>query len=364
MGGEVKAAVEVRTVLPPVVELVEESDEIETANPLVPVTYRLRSPSGKPVTGVDLLIDGRPITTRAAKPVSEGEEHTVEIPVPPRDVEVSIIAHTADGASVPVVLKIKWTGARTDGPKPRLYAVVVGVSEYERGELKLNFADDDAKAFAALIKAQEGKQYSNVEIKLLVDGDATKTNIADALTWLEGSVGSDDYAILFMAGHGVTDPKQRFYFLPVEGNPDPAKLRSSAVSEADIRDAISLIRGKVLFFIDACHSASALEGGLGVVDVTAIVNDLASAENGIVMFSSSTGRELSLEDPAWGHGAFTLALLEGLGGQADYKKDGKLTTAEINLWLTTRVAELTSDRQNAVMVKPRTVKEFALALVQ
>jgi uncharacterized caspase-like protein len=167
-----------------------------------------------------------------------------------------------------------------------------------------------------------------------------------------------------MAGHGVTDPKQRFYFLPVEGNPDGAKLRSSAVSEGDIRDAISSVQGKVLFFIDACHSASALEGGLGAVDVTAIVNDLASAENGIVMFSSSTGREVSLEDPAWGHGAFTKALLEGLSGEADYKKDGKLTTAEINLWLTTRVAELTSDRQNAVMVKPRTVKEFALATVQ
>jgi WD40 repeat protein len=363
-GSEIKATVEVRTVLPPVVELVEDSDEIETAEAVVPVTYRLRSPSGKPVTNVHVLIDGRPITTRAAKPVSEGEEHTVEIPVPPRDVEVSIIAHTADGASVPVVLKVKWKGARTDGPKPRLYAVIVGVSDYERGELKLNFADDDARAFAKMIETQKDRLYSNVEVKLLVDGDATRENINDALTWLEGSTGPNDYAVLFMAGHGVTDPKGRFYFLPVAGDPNPTKLRSTAVGEGDIRDAISLIAGKVLFFIDACHSASALDGGLGVVDATAIVNDLASAENGIVMFSSSTGRELSLEDPAWGHGAFTKALLEGLAGEADFKKDGKLTTAEINLWLTSRVAELTSDRQNAVMVKPRTVKEFALAAVQ
>jgi hypothetical protein len=361
--GEIKAAVEVRAVLPPVVELATASDVIETDDPIVPVTYRLRSPSGKPVTGVDVLIDGRPITTRAAKPVTEDDEHTVEVPVPKRDVEISIIARTADGASVPVVLKVKWKGARTDGPMPKLYAVVVGVSEYERGELKLNFADDDAKAFARAIEAQEGRQYANVDVKLLVDGDATKVNIADALTWLEGSVGPNDYAVLFMAGHGVTDPKRRFYFLPVEGDPDPAKLRSSAVSEADIRDAISLIQGKVLFFIDACHSASALDGGLGAVDVTALVNDLSSAENGIVMFSSSTGREVSLEDPAWGHGAFTKALLEGFAGEADYKKDGLLTTAEMNLWLTSRVAELTSVRQNAVMVKPRTVKEFTLAFI-
>ncbi len=38
--------------------------------------------------------------------------------------------------------------------------------------------------------------------------------------------------------------------------------------------------------------------------------------------AASTGKESSLESPEWGHGAFTLALLEGLGeGKADVNGD-------------------------------------------
>ncbi|MEJ0032444.1 MAG: hypothetical protein WDO15_19765 [Bacteroidota bacterium] len=45
-------------------------------------------------------------------------------------------------------------------------------------------------------------------------------------------------------------------------------------------------------------------------------------ENGVVIMAASTGKESSLESPEWGHGAFTLALLEGLGeGKADVNGD-------------------------------------------
>lgn len=36
------------------------------------------------------------------------------------------------------------------------------------------------------------------------------------------------------------------------------------------------------------------------------------AENGAVVFTSSTGRQYSLENEDWGNGAFTKALVEGL----------------------------------------------------
>ena len=41
----------------------------------------------------------------------------------------------------------------------------------------------------------------------------------------------------------------------------------------------------------------------GVADINAVVNELASAENGAVVFASSTGKQYSLEDQAWGNGA-------------------------------------------------------------
>ena len=131
-----------------------------------------------------------------------------------------------------------------------------------------------------------------------------------------------------------------------------------------IRDAISTVRGKVLFFIDACRSGSALDGGLSPVDATAIVNDLTSAENGVVMFSSSTGRQNSEEREEWKNGAFTEVLLAGLTGKADYEEDGVITTNEIDLYLATHVAKLTGNRQKAVMVRPRTITDFALSEVR
>jgi uncharacterized caspase-like protein len=117
----------------------------------------------------------------------------------------------------------------------------------------------------------------------------------------------------------------------------------------------------VIFFIDACHSAAGLTADRAAADVTGVINRLARADTGVIMFASSTGREVSFESSDWGHGAFTTALLEGLSGKADYQKDSRITVAELNLWLSTRVAELTNQRQNAVMVKPDTIKDFALA---
>ena len=43
-----------------------------------------------------------------------------------------------------------------------------------------------------------------------------------------------------------------------------------------------------------------------------LLNDLASAENGVVVFSSSTGRQFSIEDAKWRNGAFTKARIANI----------------------------------------------------
>jgi hypothetical protein len=55
----------------------------------------------------------------------------------------------------------------------------------------------------------------------------------------------------------------------------------------------------------------------GVAATAAVVNELASAESGAIVFSSSTGRQYSQENPKWGNGAFTKGLVEGISGKAD-----------------------------------------------
>jgi uncharacterized caspase-like protein len=74
---------------------------------------------------------------------------------------------------------------------------------------------------------------------------------------------------------------------------------------------------------------------------SAVVNELASAENGAVVFSSSAGRQYSQERPQWGNGAFPKGLVEGLTGKADYKSTGHITVNMLDLYVSERVKELT-----------------------
>lgn len=353
----------VADLLPPVIEIVDPTGVARIGDAKVSIRYRLRSPSGQAVTRIDVLIDGRPLAGRAAMVIAPDEENIIEVAVPRRDCEVSLIAVGEKTTGLPASIKVTWTGQAEAPPRAKLYALLVGVSDYADPAMKLTYADDDARDLDTLLRAQIGRQYGAVETRLLVDDKATAGNILDALTWLEQMAGPDDTAILFFAGHGLTDERQRFYFLPVEATPDPARLRSSAISEAQLRDAIGAIAGKVLFFIDACHSGQAIDGALSALDATAVVNSLSLAETGVVMFSSSTGREVSIERPEWKNGAFTESLIAGLGGKADYVADGEITTDEINLYLSAEVASLTEGAQNAVMVRPRTIKDFAFIRV-
>jgi uncharacterized caspase-like protein len=97
-------------------------------------------------------------------------------------------------------------------------------------------------------------------------------------------------------------------------------------------------------------------------DITGIVNELASAENGAVVFASSTGRQYSFEDSAWGNGAFTMAAVEGIEGKADYTGKGRITINMLDLYISERVKELTKGKQTPATAKPKTIPDFPLAL--
>jgi len=68
--------------------------------------------------------------------------------------------------------------------------------------------------------------------------------------------------------------------------------------------------------------------------------------------------------PALDNGAFTKALLEGLGGKADLNRERAVRVNGLASYLANRVKELTEGRQMPVMVAPKTVVEdFPIAAV-
>lgn len=370
------SAEELRRHFPPVITVLAPTDSATFNATEVTVRYSVRTPSDEPVTSVRALVDGRAIEAvrgiRVEGAGATGTKREIRLTLPERDCEVAVIAENRFTASEPSRVRLKWAGrpatAEEMAFKPKLYVLAVGVSKYAKEDLELKFAAKDAKDFTAAMQAQEGGLYQKVTVKLLTDAEANKEAVLDGLEWLEKQTTGKDMGMLFLAGHGETDASGTYYFLPQNANVD--RMKSSCVSFADIQATLRNLAGKALFFADTCHSGGMMgrqvSGGArrsGGVDVNRLVNELSSAENGVVVFASSTGRQYSLENATWNNGAFTKALVEGLGGKADVTKKLKITVTSLDFYLAERVKELTDGKQTPVTTKPNTMPDFPIAVV-
>lgn len=356
----------VATIVPPTVTILSPVNGNSFSEKTLTVRYRVMSASDEPVTNVKILVDGRPAATgRGLKAVEKaGIEQTITITVPGKDCEIGVIAENRYSSSEPATVRLKWIGKKVEEfvIKPKMYLLSIGVSEYKQGDLKLKYAAKDAQDFVKAMEMQKGGLYRDVVSRVLVDSSATKDSILDSLEWIQKEATNNDVAVIFIAGHGVNDSNGTYYFLPE--NVEVDKLKRTGVSIADIKQTVSTLAGKVLLFVDTCHSGNIFGGRRALADINAIVNDLSSAENGAVVFASSTGRQYSLEKDEWKNGAFTKALVEGISGKADYTKKGSITVNMLDLYLSERVKELTEGKQTPATAKPTSVPDFPLAVRQ
>jgi len=80
-----------------------------------------------------------------------------------------------------------------------------------------------------------------VTLRTLADGAASANAIRDGLDWLTKQVTNRDVGLVYLAGHGVLDERERFYFLAADS--DTARLRATAVPREDIQDALNALAG-------------------------------------------------------------------------------------------------------------------------
>jgi uncharacterized caspase-like protein len=258
-------------------------------------------------------------------------------------------------------VKLIWGGAvAPDSHNRKLHALVAGVSNYVDPDMALAYAAKDARDFAQALQGQKGGYYSEVETRVIIDRDATRASLIAGLEWLEQQAsGPDDVSVLFLAGHGLTDEKQSYWFLPSDATEDDA--RAKGVSQDEVRRSLQSLPGKVLWFLDTCHAGSVARRA--PTDVNVLINTVTSAENGgIVAFASSTGRESSMESSTWQNGAFTKAIVEGIAqGKADLFGEGTINTSELDAFLEKRVQQLTDGQQHPVMGRPPEEPDFTIA---
>lgn len=274
---------------------------------------------------------------------------------------LQIAAKGPNGVSMPVEFDVRSSAsALSERPRPSLYVVAVGVSRYANPAIDLLQAAKDARDITRSLSLQEGAFYEAVHTRVLTDGAATRAAVLEALAWLRRAPGPNDVAVLFFAGHGVVDASDTYYFLPHDMR--ESNLKRTAVSESQLREALSAVRGRTLFFVDTCYASRAI-GRLEARGTTRLVNGLAQSELGVIVFSGSAARQESLESNAWGNGAFTKALLDGLKGLADASRLGFVTHVGLDGYVTQAVRDLTAGRQTPMTAAPAGISDYPIAKV-
>ena len=127
---------------------------------------------------------------------------------------------------------------------------------HRRTSRNSSFAAKDATDLATFFKAQEGKTYGKVETKVLPN--AKRVDVLDGLEWLEKGSEEGDVNLLFLAGHGITDEQQQFYYMAADSDPD--RRASTGVSRDEILRTIRNRKGAMVVMLDACHSGDTAAG--------------------------------------------------------------------------------------------------------
>lgn len=332
---------------------------------------------------IELNINGQQVKTRGLLRVSAGKtcaaaataaaaqvgcEQIIDLPVTLEDgrnvLGVSLLYRNArlDTQSANIELERPRQANRT---APRLWLLAAGVSEYADARQNLKFAHRDAEDLAGLLKLQEGKLYSQVNVKLLTNAQVAKGSLETEINRFLRQASDQDLIVILLAGHGVQDNDQTLYFMTHDANMDEP---FSGMDVTRIRDILRNrpSNQKAILLLDICHAGALGEGKRGTVSADDAVRQL-SLGTGITVLASSAGRELSNEGVQYrgGHGAFTAALLEGLEGAADQEagnRDGVVSIAELMTYVMHRVPVLTRGGQHPNTPSSDRLQDYPLSM--
>ncbi|MFO0575747.1 MAG: caspase family protein [Polyangia bacterium] len=284
------------------------------------------------------------------------------LPAGSRQVEVTPVVTAGTATPARITLQARSPSEQDPLLRPRLYALLVGISRYHDPTLRLRFPSKDAADLAAVLRRQAGGLYRDVQVRLLTDEAASKTGVLDGLEWVQRQATARDVAVLFLAGHGIRDGRTGlYYFLPADA--ELTAIKRTLISQDEFHATLRSMPGKVLVFLDTCFAGQLMRRqDRSPPDIDRFVNELVSADSGLVVFASSSGRQTSQESQDWQNGAFTAALVEGLSGRAAPLGRGTVTLAMLELYLSERVKQLTGGMQTPMVARPEAVPDFPLAL--
>ena len=292
-------------------------------------------------------MDGRGFKVVAAAGAAGPAARTINLRLVPGSNDIQVIAFNSDGSmhSDPARTTVLARYRRSD--KPQLYALVVGIQDFENSSLDLKYSVADATAIAQVLQKKAAPLFGKVNVEQLTTQKQTTKAALESAFARYRSIDPGDVFLFYVASHGTVanaDLDSREYFL-ISSNVNTTTLeaiRRDAVSEGELKQLIASIPAtRKLLLLDTCH-AGAMGDAMMVttreLKETAAVTVLSGAVGSTVL-SASTSDQEALEGQD-GHGLFTWVLLQGLDGSADARKNGYVKTFDLAAYVDDEVPKI------------------------
>ncbi|MEH2365038.1 SUMF1/EgtB/PvdO family nonheme iron enzyme [Nostoc sp.] len=220
------------------------------------------------------------------------------------------------------------------------WAIAIGINQYDYLQ-PLNYAKRDALLMQEFLVNEAGFEriffFSDDSPELAGKSTRpTRTNLLRVLRQLfeKPFMGAGDNFWFFFSGHGIRYA-DRDYLMPCDG--DPEDIENTAIAINFVSERLRRCGAdNVVLILDACRNEGK-KTGEGIGRQTAE----EARQQGVISFFSCIPQQYSYEIEALQQGAFTTALLEGLGIQ------GRCATVErLEQYLKFRVPELVRQYKN------------------
>lgn len=217
-------------------------------------------------------------------------------------------------------------------------AVIIGNKDYEKAP-DVDFALNDAAIVRNYVERSLGYQSENI----IYIEDAKQSDLVGIFGNEQNYKGRlFDYTrkglsevFIYYSGHGAPDPESKQGFIvPVDCDPNRVSLNGYSISML-YQNIDKIAREKdliqVTIVLDACFSGNSESGSLltNISPVYISVDKQGLTYPNSSIFTSATGDQVSTWYREKKQGLFTYFFLKGLQGEADFNKDGTITTEEL-----------------------------------
>lgn len=199
----------------------------------------------------------------------------------------------------------------------RVFALMVGVSDYPEDVGDLEFTDEDARKLAETLQRDGSLNEASV---VLTNAEATVAGVRSAFARVAAQAGPDDMFLFFFSGHGGQEPTSVTGIEP-DGKAETLVLTDGEITDAELgRLFASLDTRLALLVVDACFS-----GGFArnVVDRPGVMG----------VFSSEEDLTSAVADKFQAGGYLSHFVRAGMSGEADGDGDRLVTAGELATFL-------------------------------